>query len=330
MHLASQHHSCLVTSFDEISISPRLGNTPRVLRFANNQVFETNDNELIDQALQRFNRGFGHRLIHTLESHWLMVLLSAIIVTAVVWGGAKYGVPWFAHLAAKELPVESNQYLAQGALKILDETYFEPSHLEPQRQQALRSLFSTYSEQYPQQQFAYEFRQTKDATPNAFALPDGTLVFTDTMVELAAEDNELVAILAHEMGHVVHQHTLRRVIQDSLLTVLMVLITGDIASASSIIIVMPSMLLELAYSREFETEADDFAYEFLIAHDLSPQLFANIMTRLDQYKPADEKENSQEESDKNITETLASFLSTHPITRSRIEKFSVDASVETP
>ncbi len=45
---------------------------------------------------------------------------------------------------------------------------------------------------------------------NAFALPSGIVVMTDELVELAKTDDELVAVLAHEIGHVRGRHALRQ------------------------------------------------------------------------------------------------------------------------
>ena len=121
------------------------------------------------------------------------------------------------------------------------------------------------------------------AGANALTLPNGTIVFTDEMVNLAVNDHELVAILGHEIGHVVHRHILRRIIQDSTITILILFITGDVSSASSVVLALPSILLDLSYSREFEIEADDFAFDFFINNNLEPEYFAQIMRRLENY-----------------------------------------------
>lgn len=62
---------------------------------------------------------------------------------------------------------------------------------------------------------AYEivFRANRRLPANAFALPSGTLILTDDLVKLAKTDNHLMAVLAHELGHVQARHGLRLVIQ---------------------------------------------------------------------------------------------------------------------
>ena len=129
------------------------------------------------------------------------------------------------------------------------------------------------------------FRKGGRVGPNAFALPDGTILFTDEMVRLADHDDELVAVLAHEIGHVVHRHGLRAVIQDSLLGFALLAITGDATGSSELFLGLPVLLTQLAYSRTFEREADNYALDYLRAHNIPPIHFAHLMRRIEQAAP---------------------------------------------
>ena len=104
-----------------------------------------------------------------------------------------------------------------------------------------------------------------------------------------------------------------------LLTFVVVLITGDVSSASSLVLAMPALLLELSYSRGFEHEADDFAYEFLIEQNLDTAHFARIMKRLET-EHADPHESSEPKEDES-GQDYSSYLSTHPATVDRIRRF---------
>jgi len=315
--------------FKQLDISPRLGNTPRHIGFENGCSFETPHNDEIDELLVTFQQGAFYRVIHFLESHLLIVLLVVALVFAFMWGSIKYGVPAVAEFSAKILPAEVSQYLGQGTLEILDQTVFSSSELTAQRQHQLSRLFLSYIPQYSELGIQVKFRQGKELGANALALPDGSIIFTDELVDLSQDDLELAAIFAHEVGHVVHRHVLRRVIQDSLLAVLVVMMTGDISSASSIVYAIPSLLLELAYSREFESDADDFAYQFLVDNDIETFHFANIMLRL---MASAENKNKSDDAELTVTdqsehesqdgfENMIPYLSTHPTTKKRIEVF---------
>ena len=298
--------------FGDLVISPRLGNTPRQVEFADGSRFETRDNAAMDQMLRHFDVDHGSRLMHLLESRLMLALPVALFTVLVIWGGITYGVPAGARWLAMVLPAEASAYIGQGTLQALDQSLFEPSELPAQRQRELQQLFHQYTARYAELQPRVLFRQSSAIGANALALPDGHIVFTDAMVELSSDDRELLAILGHEIGHLAHRHVLRRVIQGSMLTVVIVLVTGDVNAASSIVAAAPTILLELSYSRQFEREADEFGYRFMRQHDLDPQHFADIMQRLERLGGDDEMGKE------------SAWWSTHPATGERIERFRRD------
>jgi len=331
--LENQADSTLYSGdISQLVISPRLGNTPRYLNIGNGANFETNDNDGIDLLLTQHRRSPASRFLHILENHLVIVLIFTVLVIGFMWGGMKYGVPSMAKIIAERLPAETNHYLGKEAIDILDKVVFQPSELTAARQQELAHLFQIYANDYPENQIEFKFRKGGMAGANALTLPNGTIVFTDEMVNLAVNDHELVAILGHEIGHVVHRHILRRIIQDSTITILILFITGDVSSASSVVLALPSLLLDLSYSREFEIEADDFAFDFFINNNLEPEYFAQIMRRLENYnakqlngKNTDtkmsQKKDSMDTDEDGFLNHISPYLSTHPDTENRIRKF---------
>jgi predicted Zn-dependent protease len=117
----------------------------------------------------------------------------------------------------------------------------------------------------------------------------------------------LVAVLAHEIGHVTHRHALRRLLQDSATVLLIAAITGDATSITSLSATVPTLLIETKYSRDFEREADRFALGYLKENNINPRHFSDILLRLEQSRPG--------ESD------IPDFLSSHPGTKERIKAF---------
>lgn len=324
----------------QIDISPRIGNTIRNLYLKNGANFETNDNDGVDKFIAEYFRGRTSRFLHILESRLFIILLLTILVLVFMWGGVKYGIPTMAKTIAERVPAETNQYLGKEAIKILDDVVFDPSTLSVARQQKLSNLFQKYANDYPEFQINFKFRKSKGKNnkkiigANAFTLPNGTIVFTDEMVNLAANDHELLAILGHEIGHVVHRHILRRIIQNSSISILIILITGDISSASSLVLALPSLLLNFSYSKSFEIEADDFAYDFLTKNNIDPESFAHIMQRLKLFSSKISNHNSSDsetnhekkfpntnENESKFIKQITPYLSTHPHTEHRIQKF---------
>lgn len=306
-------------SLSDIEVSPRIGQTPRSIVFQDQSVFETLENDKIDVWLNHHKSHNSLGWIHRLESRLVYVLFTLVFVSVFSWGFIKYCVPGIADTVAQALPVEANQYLGKGTLDLLDENFFSPTQLTTEQQENLLRQFKSYTNNYPDLNINVLFRQGGSIGANAFALPDGHIVFTDEMVELAKDDRELIAILGHEIGHLEHRHLLRRMLQDSLLTSLVVLITGDISYASSVIIAVPAILLDLSFSRQFEIEADQFALEFMQSNEIKPHYFADIMLRLSKYDDKDPSSNNSK--GKNFGSNYKRYLSTHPVTQERIKPF---------
>lgn len=324
----------------KVSISSRLANTARFIKFSDGS-FETLENDQIDQ-LQKQWQG-GHKgLLHTLESHLGLVLVAAITVAALAWGGAVWGVPAVSRLIAYQLPADSLDTVAKETLAIMDKTYFSPSHLSQARQAGLKAHFAPVLAAFPELPLKVEFRRGGDIGANAFALPDGTIIFTDEMVELAQTDDELVAVLAHEIGHVALRHSMRAAIANGLLGFIYVTLVGDGAALSDLLIGLPVALTSLSYSRRHETEADRFSAAYLDRAGIDRQKFIDLMRRLGQsaacsglieeageYEPeamSDEERMrlcttlARERPDKHEAKWL-DYLSTHPELEERLEAF---------
>jgi predicted Zn-dependent protease len=69
---------------------------------------------------------------------------------------------------------------------------------------------------------------------------------------------------------------------------------------------MPVLVAQAQYSRDFETEADEFAFVLLKRQGYSPAAFADLMERLSR--------------DHGESERTFAFLSTHPMSERRIER----------
>jgi Zn-dependent protease with chaperone function len=117
---------------------------------------------------------------------------------------------------------------------------------------------------------------------NAFALSCTTLTFTDDLVELASDDEELLAVYLHELGHARLRHVERSLLQSSAWLVMLTLITGDLSGVGELILSLPLVIGQTAYSREFERAADEFAVDALIEAGVSPLKLATILERLEQ------------------------------------------------
>ncbi|MBW4934580.1 M48 family metallopeptidase [Marinobacter sp. F4206] len=313
-------------SLQELTISPRVGNTPRYLHLPDDGVFETTDNDRVDQLGRGAATGRLSRLLHRLENHLALILTAVVVTIAVTAFAFVYGVPWTAKAIAYALPDSIAEQVGESTLASLDGTWLEPSELSDTRQESLQRHFEPFLAPVGGQELNVLFRSAPAIGANALALPNGSLIFTDELVELAETDDELVAILAHEIGHVEHRHGMQGMVQSSLTFWLIVMMTGDLSAFSDTTVVVPAVLMSLSYSRTMERQADQYALETLLRHDLDPGHFANIMGRLaaSAHDGRDDAEEDVEEDSR--WSRLGDLLSSHPVTEERIQRFRDAAS----
>lgn len=262
----------------DLDISPRLGNTPRTLRFPDGGSAETPDNDQVDAAL-RPHRARGHGWLHWLESHYSSVLVALLVTMLLTAGFVTYGVPWLAGHVAKALPAGVDKALGEQTLAALDRGLFKPSTLDDEAKAQYRARFAELAGD-PAAGERLVFRASPVIGANALALPDGTVVMTDELVALSHSPDEVAAVLAHELGHVAGRHALRSALQRSLVVLVVASVTGDVGSAGGIASVLPVVLVDAGYSRDLEREADQHALWLMQRHDIPLSAFPAILRRL--------------------------------------------------
>ena len=319
-------HLIQPVALKEITLSRRIGNVPRTLTFPSGGVFETTDHEILESWLDQHQ--VSHGLAHKLESSTQYVMGAlAFILLFIAWTYF-YGIPWFSKMAATALPPEASVYIGHGVMETMDERFFSESELDEEQRRLLTRQFTQLlpdTENNGKIKYKLLFRTGGYIGANAFALPDGTVVITDELIELATHNEEILSILLHEIGHVEHRHSLRRVISHSGLAVLTVLITGDVSSAGELVLALPNLLMDSSYSRDHEWEADGYALNKMQQNGIPTSRFADIMERLESYQA--EFKNTYNTDDKSVADEECEdeydldYLSSHPASKDRIARF---------
>ena len=297
---------------DRLRISPRLANTPRYLYFPDGGKFETLDNMAVDGLLKLFKQRSWLDGVHLLESRKRYVFIALAILVFFIWGSVRYAVPLVSETLAFSLPEQALKYAGSQTLTLLDRSILKPSQLAKAEKEKILNHFQQLVDTHVDLGLKIYFRKGGSLGPNAFALPNGVIIFTDEMVQTAEHDDELLAVLAHETGHVVHRHGMRTVIQDSLLGFVLLAMTGDVSGSSELFLGLPVLLTEMAYSREFEREADQYALDWLREKKIPTIHFVRLMERIEQKMKI-----ILAGSDKK----WVSYLSSHPGIQERIKPF---------
>jgi predicted Zn-dependent protease len=149
---------------------------------------------------------------------------------------------------------------------------------------------------------------------NAFAMPGGYIGINRGLIAAARSESELAGVLAHEIAHVTQRHIARRMLQSeglSMRTAAMVLAgillgmqNPQAGAAAAIGGIAGSVESQLAFSRDFEREADRVGIRILADADFNPEGMPRFFNRL------------LEES--RYRREPPPYLSTHPLTTERI------------
>ncbi|MCY4045700.1 MAG: M48 family metallopeptidase [Cellvibrionales bacterium] len=295
---------------NEVRIDSKIGTAPRVLRFGEGASFTCPQHLLIDKLAKIQNNKAG--FLHYMESRLHIALLALVLSVAAIYGITVYGVPFTAKTLAFHLP-EATFLEDESVLSVLDKTLFDPSELPDDKQTEVRQLLAPYLDAYQHLQPNIHFR--KMGQPNALALMSGDIIFTDEFIQLTKNDDELLAVFFHEVGHLKHKHFLRRLIQDTLISMLVVFILGDI-EMPDLIAGAPTLLLDLSYSRDFEKEADQFALEQMAYFDVPINAFTQILTQLTSASTQTCSHPEHHQADKEAND--GSYLRSHPSTPERV------------
>jgi len=313
----------------DIKIPPRLANTRRRLALSNGAAFVTQDNESIDELAERaraitrssiggVKSGYRGNWLYRLESHLGAVAACFVAIIAIAALTLVYGIPIAAKRIAYAVPQPVQNSMSEGTLELLDSLYLSPSELSREEQARVLALASDAIEGVGITSYAVELRT--GIGPNAMALPDGTIVITDDIVELCANDNELLAILYHEIGHLQNRHLLRRVLQSSFVSLGLILMSGNVETIDSLI-ALPTFYLDMSYTRGFEIEADRYALQSLKDRGLGVDNFSAIMNKLEDSLSriyVDEDADEPTSRTARRQQKLLKYFASHPLTAERL------------
>ena len=149
---------------------------------------------------------------------------------------------------------------------------------------------------------------------NAFAGPDGYIGINAGLITSTESEGELAAVLAHEMAHVTQRHIARRFQQQERTAlpvfagILAAVVLGsqspELGQATAAAALGSSVQTALNFSREAEQEADRVGMQVLVRAGFDARAMPAFLEKL--------------QSSGRFTRKAPEYLSTHPLTISRI------------
>ncbi|URI10414.1 M48 family metallopeptidase [Aquincola tertiaricarbonis] len=268
-------------------------------------------------AWDRWRRslGAGDSLVVRSQQSWRGVVVASLLLIGASVSAYLWGLPAAARVTVAVLPQTVDAQVGDQLLTALEDEVFAPSLLPESTQRRWLSRFreaaqATHAPQPPPPHRVL-FRHSPKLGANALALPGGTIVVTDQMVQAFEQDADhgepvLVGMFGHELGHVAHRHGMRTVVQASLLAVAVAMAIGDVSGVTSALTVTA---LQMGYSRDAEREADDEAIRTLLAEGQDPAQMRRLFTALG------------EDTSRRPVTLLGIALSSHPDDAERVRRF---------
>ena len=193
-------------------------------------------------------------------------------------------VPLMADQLARYLPPEGEKALGDTTFeqirRVLDESGLAPIGI-CENAAGIAALNQMQARLDPQADLPYplEVAVLDHEMVNAFALPGGRIILFRGLIEEAETPEEVAAVLAHEIGHVVGRDPTRDALRSAGSIGVLGLLFGDFAGGT-IMLFLANSLINATYSQKAEAAADSYAHGLLLDAGLSPAALASMFNRM--------------------------------------------------
>ena len=237
------------------------------------------------RAAMRFHRGKWNAVIGT--------LVACALLVVVVWWQSEAITEWLADRVSMETELAIGEHaLAQ----------METQSVLTQQGLAATTVADIGGRLTAGSRYHYRWYVSQDQEVNAYALPGGIIVVNAGLIAKAGSADELAGVLAHEIQHVEHRHTLQQMIHAAGWAAVLAVVLGDVSAITAIVV---HQLGNLHNSRKLEEQADLDGMKALARAGIPVEGMAAMFRRL--------------QSDEASTgDDIPGLLSSHPATAQRI------------
>lgn len=250
--------------------------------------------------------------LHTLVL-WICLSFTISSLGAVETTSVSDQLPDIGDPASADL--SRNQEIELGKVLLGQINQRLPIATDPELRAYIRSLGSRIISGGLNSDFPFHFMLVFDRRINAFAMPGGIVAINSGLITLAESESELASVVAHEIAHVSQRHIARAFTQQKsasvvtalamLASILAAAYSADAGTAALYSTLGAQQQSQLAFSRDFEREADRIGMQLLAGANLDPYGMPRFFERLNRHTKTNQG---------NIPE----FLLSHPLTVFRI------------
>lgn len=184
--------------------------------------------------------------------------------------------------AAKEITPSEEHYIGRAVAATILSKY--PLVNNPALTKYVNEvgLLVAYASDRPSTYKGYHFAVVNSSDANAFACPGGIILVTKGLLREVKNEDQLAAVLAHEVAHVAHRHGIKAIKKDKF-TKLGFYAAGEVGKAytpsdvtaivgefQNVVGDVAKQVLESGYSKGDEKNADEYGLKFASAAGYNP------------------------------------------------------------
>lgn len=236
--------------------------------------------------------------------HRALIASVAFIVCFLLIGLA---ISW---MGGKMVRHAVNQISPEKEKKLGDEVYAEykrrlPGWDDPAAMARVQAAYRALQKGLPNTNLIIEFHIIDQQLPNAGSLP-GHIFINRGLFDLISTPEDLAGVLAHELGHIHQKHAFRLIVAQAGPAFVLKTYFGKSDSLLTGIVQNSQLAVGRTFSQEYEREADDEGWKYLVAANINPH---GLIDMLEKFQNLEE----------NLHIERGTFAS-HPATIDRIKR----------
>ena len=176
--------------------------------------------------------------------------------------------------------MSENQEISLGKkyhAQVLQQT---PAYNDQELQNYVQRIGDSLSIKSHRTNLFYRFTVLDSPDINAFALPGGYIYINRGLMAYLSSEEELAAVLGHEIGHVTARHSVRQYSQSQLMSIFSAAVQINSGRTAGDIVGVASGALLAGYGREMELEADELGAEYLYQEGYSTEGMMKVLSVL--------------------------------------------------
>ena len=208
---------------------------------------------------------------------WKSIAGFAVFILIGGWA-VVYGGRWLAGYMATMLPYSVDQTIGEVAADAYAGDAEECTN--PALLAAVGDIVQNLQGAADSEFHPFHVKVLNDDQVNAFALPGGYIFVLTGILDEIESPEELIGVLGHEVGHVVHRHGIRRIAESLWFQFLLSQIIGDAGAFGDLMAGRALDMLQLKFGRDQESESDVYGLDLMLKAGYDPKTFPQFFGRL--------------------------------------------------